>query len=139
MTLKDVFSKRVVTAGPTDTLAFVASQMREHNVGSVVVLEKQRPVGIVTDRDLAVALGAEGVSRDAEARTVMSTHVIAVPEDTGIFTVTRYMKECGVRRLPVVDREDRVIGIVSMDDILRCLGRELENLSEAVDREMVTT
>src|SRR5262245_21725108 len=89
MKLNDVFTRTVVTAGPEDTLASVARKMLEHNVGAVVVLEYQRPVGILTDRDLALALGARGVSPQARAQEVMSRHVLAVPEDTEVYAATQ--------------------------------------------------
>jgi CBS domain-containing protein len=63
--LNDIFTRAVVTAGPEETLAAVAKKMQEHNVGTVVIVEDRRPVGIVTDRDLALALGARGVSPQA--------------------------------------------------------------------------
>lgn len=136
MNLAELLTKPVVTAEPADTIAEVARMMHEHNVGSVVIVEKERPVGILTDRDLCMALAVKGVAPDAEAQTVMTRHVIAVPETTDIFGATRFMKECGVRRLPVVDRDDRLVGMISLDDVLRCLGRELENVGEAISGEM---
>jgi CBS domain-containing protein len=66
--LGDQFTEWVVTARPEHTLAAVAHSMREHNVGTVVVLEARRPVDIVTDCDLALALGARGLSRQAPSR-----------------------------------------------------------------------
>jgi CBS domain-containing protein len=62
MKLSDIFTKQVITAGPAETLAGVARLMQEHHVGTVVLVEDQRPVGILTDRDLALALGARGGS-----------------------------------------------------------------------------
>src|SRR5579885_1476693 len=119
MYLKDIFTRNVVTAGPDATLSTVAHKMEDHHVGTVVIVEQGHPVGIVTDRDLALALGAHGISPQAEVRQVMSHHVLAIPDDASIYTATRFMREREVRRLPIVDREDRVVGIVSMDDLLR--------------------
>lgn len=136
MKLNEVFTRRVVTAGPEETLAKVALEMQEHNVGTVVVVENQRPVGIVTDRDLALALGAQGVNPQIQVQKVMTRHVLAIPEDTGIYAATKFMREREVRRLPIVDREDRVVGIVTLDDLLRFLGRELYNLAEGIKDEM---
>jgi CBS domain-containing protein len=136
MKLNDVFTRAVVTAGPGETLAAVAGKMQDHNVGTVVVVEDRRPVGIVTDRDLALALGAQAVSPQAPVQKVMSQHVLAIPEDTGIYTATRFMRERQVRRLPIVDREDRVVGMVTLDDLLRFLGQELCNLAEGIKQEM---
>jgi CBS domain-containing protein len=136
MKLNDMFIRSVVTARPEETLAAVARRMQEHNVGTVVVVEDQRPVGILTDRDLALALGARGVSPQAAAQEVMTRHVLAVPEDTGIFTATKCVQARKVRRLPIVDRQDRLVGMVSLDDLLRCLARELYNLVEGIEPEM---
>ncbi|HEY7311466.1 MAG TPA: CBS domain-containing protein [Gemmataceae bacterium] len=135
MKLNDIFTRNVVTAGPEETLAAVALRMQEHNVGTVVVVENQRPVGIVTDRDLALALGARDVSTQAPVKKVMTRHVLAIPEDTGIYTATKFMREREVRRLPIVDREDHLVGIVTLDDLLRFLGRELYNLTEGIKHE----
>jgi CBS domain-containing protein len=137
MKLNDVFTRSVVTATPQETLAVVALRMQEHNVGTVVIVENQRPIGIVTDRDLALALGARGVSPQALVHKVMTPHVLAIPDDTGIYTATRFMRERQVRRLPIVDREDRLVGMVTLDDLLRFLGRELYNLVEGIEHEMV--
>jgi CBS domain-containing protein len=136
MKLNDIFTRSVVTAGPEDTLAAVATRMQEHNVGAVVIVEGGRPVGIVTDRDLALALGARGVARTSPARQVMTGHVVAVPADTTVLAATKYIRECGVRRLPIVDAEDRVVGLVSLDDLLRVLAKELHNLAEGIKHEM---
>jgi CBS domain-containing protein len=139
MKLCDLFTKDVVTAGPAETLASVARQMSERNVGAVVIVEDRRPVGLVTDRDLAIALGVRGMSPQTQVQQVMTPHVLAVPEDAGIFAATTYLRERGVRRLPIVDREDRLVGIVTLDDLLRCLARELYNLAESIKGEMQIT
>jgi len=136
MKLNDIFTRTVVTATPEETLAAVALRMQEHNIGTVVIVEDRRPVGIVTDRDLALALGAQGISPQGQVQKVMSRHVLAIPEDTGIYTATKFMKDREVRRLPIVDREDRLVGIVTLDDLLRFLGRELYNITEGIKHEM---
>jgi CBS domain-containing protein len=136
MNLSDIFTRGPITARPQDSLAAVAQQMQEHNVGTVIIVDNQRPVGIVTDRDLALALGAKGISLQAPARNVMTQHVLAIPEDTSIYAATKFMRERGVRRLPIVDRDDRLVGMVSLDDLLRFLGRELYNLAEGIKQEM---
>jgi CBS domain-containing protein len=135
MKLNDIFTRNVVTAGPEDTLAAVAHQMQEHNVGTVVIVENQRPVGIVTDRDLALALGTCGFSTQDKVQKVMTRHVLAIPEETSIYTATKFIRESEVRRLPIVDGEDRLVGIVTLDDLLRFLGREMFNLAEGIKHE----
>jgi CBS domain-containing protein len=136
MKLNDVFTRNVVTAKPEETLAAVALKMQNHNVGAVVIVEEQRPVGMLTDRDIALAVGARGVSPQCAAREVMTRHVLAVPQDTSIFTATKYIREREVRRLPIVDKDDRLIGLLSLDDLLRMLAKELYNLAEGIKHEM---
>jgi CBS domain-containing protein len=136
MKLNDIFTRNVVVAGPEETLAAVSLKMQEHNVGTIVIVENRRPVGIVTDRDLALALGARRVSPHTEVQNVMTCHVLAIPEDTSIYTATKFMREREVRRLPIVDREDRLVGMVTLDDLVRFLGRELYNLAEGIKHEM---
>jgi CBS domain-containing protein len=136
MKLSDIFTKQVITAGPAETLAAVARLMQEHHVGTVVLVEDQRPVGIITDRDLALALGARGVSPQAPAQEVMTRHVLAIPDDMSIFTATQSIRDCQVRRLPVVDREDRLVGMVTLDDLMGRLAHELYNLAEGIKHEV---
>jgi CBS domain-containing protein len=135
MNLSNLFTRGVVTVTPDAPLAIVAAKMQGNNVGAVIVEENKRPVGIVTDRDLALALGANGVSTQVPVREVMTRHVLAVPDDTEILAATKYMRERHVRRLPVVDKDDRLIGIVTLDDLLSFLGRELYNLAESIKTE----
>lgn len=135
MKLSEVFGKTVITADPKETLASIALKMQEHNVGTVVIAADRKPVGIVTDRDLALALGAQNVSPQAAVEKVMTAHVRTIRDDAGFYTATKYMRDCEVRRLPIVDAEGRLAGIVTLDDLLRFLGRELYNLAECVKQE----
>jgi len=128
----DMFAPKLVTASPTETLSSVALRMREHHVGAVVIVKGQKPVGIVTDRDLAMALGAQGVAPEALVEGVMTTPVRTLPDGAGIFAATQCMRDAGVRRLPIVDKEDQLVGIVSLDDLMGLLGRELYNLAEGI-------
>jgi CBS domain-containing protein len=66
----------------------------------------------------------------------MTHRVVAIPDDTGIYGATKFRRDCEVRRLPIVDNEDRLVGIVTLDDLLRFLGRELYNLAEGIKHEM---
>ena len=130
------FVRKVITTTPQHAVAAVAKLMQEHNVGAVVVVENLKPVGIVTDRDLALALGARGISPQTPITRVMTSPIETVCRDDGIFTVTECMMEHGVRRLPVVDDDGVLVGIASLDDVLRVLSRELTNLAESIRSEM---
>jgi len=132
----DVFATKLVTAGPEERLSSVALRMKEHKVGCVVVTKGQKPIGIITDLDLALALGTEEFAPDATAENVMISPVRTIPDGAGIFAATQCMRDAGVRRLPIVNKEGCLVGIVSLDDLLRLLGRELYNLAEGVKSEM---
>jgi len=130
------FVKRVVTAGPDEPLAGLARRMDEHNVGAVVIVAGHCPVGLVTDRDLALHLGARGTPAHARADQVMSRPVQTVRRDDGAFDTTRQMREAGVRHLPVVDGQGCVVGLVTLDDLLALLVRELANRTAGIAPEM---
>lgn len=130
------FVKRVVTAQPQESLGNVARLMDTHNVGAVVLVDGGQPKGILTDRDLALALGARSKSLQAPAQEVMTAPVEVVYLDAGIFDTTQAMKQARVRRLVVVDNDGNVAGIVTLDDLLRVLSVELSNLIQGIAQEM---
>jgi CBS domain-containing protein len=111
------FRKKVVTTDPNESLAGVTRLMEAHNTGTVVVVENGRPVGIVTDRDLALELGVRGTSPQTPVARVMTTPVETIYEKEGIFAATKVMAVSKVRRLPIVDNDDRLVGIVAQDDL----------------------
>lgn len=134
--LGTMFIREVVTARPEDSLAKVARLMEEHNVGAVVIAADQdRPVGIVTDRDLAVAACARRVSPDEHVQKIMTCPVATMKHTDGIYKATQRMMELAVRRLPVVDEVGRLVGLVSLDDLLLLLSRELHNMAEGIRAE----
>jgi CBS domain-containing protein len=132
------FVKKVVTTRPNVSLSSVAHLMEQHNVGAVIVVENDRPVGIVTDRDLALAVAARGIALETAASRVMSAPVITADLSDEVLDTTRTMMEARVRRLPVIDNDGRLVGLVTLDDLLRLLSRELANLIEGIKPEMET-
>jgi CBS domain-containing protein len=136
MSLATMLTRKAVTAGPNDTLCQAAKLMGQHKVGAVVVTEKDRPVGIVTDRDLALAVCVRRVSPDAPLQQVMTHPVSTIREDESIFSATQQMMERAVRRLPVVDNLERIVGLVSLDDLLPLLSRELHNMAQGIRAEL---
>jgi len=130
------FMKKVLAVGPTESVAAVARLMEQHNVGAVIITENHRPVGIVTDRYLALELGARGASLQTPIAKVMTSPVEIIHQDEGVFGATQTMRELNVRRLPVVDDDGLLCGLVTLDDLLRLLGRELANLTEGIKPEM---
>lgn len=135
MSLTSLLNRRVVTASPKDSLAKVGSLMEQENVGAVVVTEADRPIGIVTDRDLALAVCVRGTSPDEHVQSVMTCPVSTISKDEGVFNATQQMMEQAVRRLPVVDQSGGLVGLVSLDDLLLLLSRELQNMAEGIKVE----
>jgi CBS domain-containing protein len=131
MNLGKQFKKDVATAGPDDSIRKVAHVMRERNVGAVVVVNhKQKPLGIVTDRDVALAVAVDEKDPDTPVKEVVTGELITIGEDEGIFNATQYIMGYQVRRLPIVDSDGKLVGIITMDDLLGLLARELGNLAE---------
>lgn len=133
MKLGEQFRRNVATVEPEATLADAGKLMRERNVGDVVVVEYDEPLGILTDRDLAMALTVDGHTAQTPISEVMSKPVITIREDQGIFNATQYMLGHQVRRLPVVDEDEKLVGIVTFDDMLSLLSRELSNVVKSVE------
>lgn len=132
------YTREVVTVAPADSLADVASAMEKHNVGAVVVANQQRPVGIITDRDVALAVVARGLPSETPAQEVMTCPVTTLKQSDGIFKATKQIRESAARRLPVVDDLGRLVGIVSVDDLMLLLGREMNNLTQGIRPEMAS-
>jgi CBS domain-containing protein len=135
MTLRDLAREDVVTADPDTPATDLADAMREENVGSVVITESRRPVGLVTDRDIAMQLCREAVDPAAmTARDVMTEDLFTVEADAGIYEAIRKTSEANVRRVPVVE-DGELWGIVTLDDFFVLLTGELGELSSVVQSE----
>ena len=141
--LRDFATATVVVAEPDTTALTAAQLMRKHHVGALVVVdaqEKSRPVGIVTDRDLVLALMAEGLDADVfTVGDIMSTQLVLASPDMDAMDAVQLMRNQRLRRLVLVDDVGRLVGIVTMEDILELLTRELAALAAGVigarDRE----
>lgn len=141
MAIGEICNRDVVVVEAGDSVSDAAQLMREHHVGDVVVVRenggRNEPIGVVTDRDLVVEVMAEGL--DPATLTVgeiMGRQALAkVNEDTGVFEAIRYMRDSGVRRMPVVDKCGGLAGIVTLDDLLELLAEELMYLSRLTQSE----
>lgn len=135
MTASDIMREHVVTAPPDELVDAVAGEMLDAHVGCTVIVEGDRPVGIVTDRDICVRLDANWApTRDVTVDEVMTTDVVTAAPDDGVLELTRTMTEHDVRRLPIVD-DGELVGIVTQDDLIVLLSEELQNLAGTVDAE----
>ena len=107
--------------------------MREHHVGAIVVVEEDRPVGMVTDRDLVLRVVAEAKDPGATlVRDVMSGSLKVVRDDDKIDDAVSSIRDAGVRRLPIVDARGAVVGMVTLDDLFVLVAGELSVAARAV-------
>ncbi len=124
----------VITASPSATVAEVAQIMRAHHVGCVVIVRDERPIGIVTDRDLALRVVAESLATTTEVAAVMTPAPVTAPATAAIPTMLREIRLAGTRRLPLVDERGRLVAIVTHDDLVQLLARELKDLGDGIER-----
>jgi CBS domain-containing protein len=117
MKVSKCMTRDVQVVKPTDSIRDAARMMAEIDAGALPVAQDDRLVGMITDRDIAVRAVAEGKSPDTAIRDVMSREVLYCFDDQELKDIARNMGEMKVRRLPVVTREKRLVGIVSLGDL----------------------
>lgn len=118
----------------------LAGLMREHHVGDLIVVDEQaggqRPLGIVTDRDLVVEVLAKDVDmHSVTAADIMSWELVHAAMDDDVQDVIGMMRDNGVRRLPLTDAEGKLCGIVTVDDLIAWLADSLQGLGKTITRE----
>ncbi len=118
MLLKEIMTPNVEMVDPDDTLEEAARRMKDHDVGSLPVWDGQRPVGILTDRDITIRSTANGQHpRQIRVGDVMTPDPICCYEDQELRAAARLMEEHRIRRLPVLRRDGGLVGIVSLADL----------------------
>ena len=117
MRVSEAMTREVRIASPGQSIRDVAKIMADIDAGAVPVGENDRLVGMITDRDIAIRAVAEGKGPDTPVREVMSTEVKYVYDDEDLEHVAKNMGDMQVRRLPVVNRDKRLVGIVSLGDV----------------------
>jgi CBS domain-containing protein len=140
MGIGEICSRDVVFVAPGESVAQAARLMREHHVGSLVVVEGgpggRRPSGMFTDRDVAVGVVALGLDPEATpVEVAMRGRVATLREDEGIGRAVALMRVEGVRRLAVVDATGKLVGVLAADDLIDLLAGEMSGLSAMLGRE----
>jgi CBS domain-containing protein len=135
MKVSEVMTSNVETISPDQTVQRAASFMLSADAGSIPVTDGDRLIGMITDRDIAVRGVAKGYGPDTTVRELMTDDLVTVRIDDDIEDAASRMSEAQVRRLPVIDEQDRLCGIVSLGDLSReadddCADRALEGVSQ---------
>jgi CBS domain-containing protein len=133
MSIRNLAVRRAQTAERSLSLRAAAQQMQKQGVGCLVVVDGKRPIGVVTDRDIAlhVLVGR----RDAglvHVGEIASRPVRTIRDTASIADAAQSMRRHGLRRLPVVDEQGELMGVLSHDDLLRAVATEVAELSEAL-------
>lgn len=141
MTAGELCNRTVYIIHPDESVLEAARLMKTHHVGCLVVVEERGdervPVAMLTDRDLVVKGLAEAPRELARLRVaqVMSDGLVIARENERMYDVRKKMRSRGVRRIPVVDAQDRLQGIIAFDDLVDWLAQELADLARLVSRE----
>jgi CBS domain-containing protein len=141
LTIGDICSRKVTIADRKTDLVTAAQLMRRDHVGALVVVDDQKGLtkvdGVITDRDIVTSIIAQGLDPGPlYVEDVMSTPVVTVQEDGSLIDLMRAMRRNGVRRIPVTDKDHTLIGIVTLEDVLKILAEELNLLASSIDNGM---
>lgn len=137
MALKALMTEDVTSLPSTASVLDAAKFMADMNVGSVIVTENGSPSGLITDRDVVTKVLAQG--KDAgttKISEVMISPVVTIAEYKDIIDATELMSAHGFRRLPVVDANEKLTGVISLDDVLVLLGKEMQNIATTLKKEL---
>lgn len=136
MELKDAIRKAPVSIASDASLTDAAQLMDSASVGCVVVTDGDRPVGMVTDRDIAVRAVARRVEGDARVDSIMSSDIITADASADLRSVINVFRTHPIRRVPVMDN-GTLVGVISLDDLMMDLSADLSDLTRAVTGQVI--
>ena len=139
MKLSEMFRSEVVTIEPQESIRAAAEKMQKRNVGAVVVVNAGKVAGIVTDRDVALKVALGKATNETPVSEIMTTKVLTIWDDQGVFNATQYLRGKKVRRLPIIDRQENLVGMLTLDDLFVLLARELLNVAQSLEPAVGTT
>ncbi|MCE9594593.1 MAG: CBS domain-containing protein [Planctomycetes bacterium] len=136
MTVARLCQRAVDVADAGESVQVAAARMRARNVGSLLVLDaRKQPIGIVTDRDLALRVVAEGASPlSTRVADAMTTSPVRVDEQTPLEQALGRMQKHGIRRLAVVAEDDVLVGVLTLDDVVAWLAAEFRSVGAVLER-----
>lgn len=133
MPVGDLGPDDVVTADRDSTVGDVVELLDAENVGAVVIADDDEPEGIVTDRDIALAVNESDDVASIPVEEVMTEDPVTLREDAEGIEISRVIEEHNVRRIPVVDDDGTLTGIVTLDDLVATIGEQLDNVSDTIE------
>lgn len=136
VTVEEIVQGDPVTAERDSPVTEIVAKMAEEDVGSVIVVEGERPVGIVTDRKIAMAIEQYETVAELVADDLVSGDVVTTTPEDSVFEVLRTFRDEGIRRLPVVDEDGTLQGIVTLDDLIVLLATEIGNVGETIQAQI---
>jgi CBS domain-containing protein len=140
VTLKTLCNREVFIARQNDTVVEAAKLMRDFHVGDIVIIDERNglryPVGIVTDRDIVIEL----IAKEADVNSVtlgdvMYRDIVLGKENDDVNDTIKLMRQKGIRRLPVVDDNGALVGIVTLDDLIDLLAEQLQDLAGLIGNQ----
>lgn len=139
MSLREFCQRKVISISPESNILEACRLMETNNIGCLVVQERGKMCGILTDRDIALKVTGESRNpQKTKAREIMSHSPVRIPVEQSLQQLTNLMRVHRVRRVPIVNGADEVLGIVTMDDIIALLSGEMSDLGRTVG-EMLPT
>lgn len=140
MSVGEFCNREVIVANKDTSLVEIAKLMRQHHVGCIVIVEPQQennvPIGIITDRDIVIEIIAPQLDiQTVAAGDVMNRDLLVAREVDGLWETLKRMRSRGVRRVPVVNDEQLLVGILTLDDILEILANEFSELVTIMNKE----
>ena len=142
MSVGEFCNREVIVMGPDEPARAAARLMREHHVGDVLVVEERNgqrvPVGIVTDRDLVIEILATDSDPDQfRVADIMTGELLTAREGDDTMATLQRMRNAGVRRMPVVNSDGGLAGIITVDDYINVFAEQMEDLVRLVSREQL--
>lgn len=125
----------VVTAERGSSIKELAETMESEGIGDVVIAEDDRPVGIVTDRDVALAVAKHDDLGGIDADHLMTEDPVTIDRDAEAIELPKAMAEGKVRRIPVVDDDGNLAGIATLDDVVATIGEEMEDVATVIEAQ----
>ncbi|MGE5443187.1 MAG: CBS domain-containing protein [Ignavibacteriales bacterium] len=136
MSIGNLCRREIICVNPGTTVKEVAKLMGEKNIGSTIVVREGKPIGILTDRDILLRVMNNGLDPEkTSVDEVMTEPIVTLREDTGLFEALQQIKGKGIRRFPIVDAKGNLQGIMTLDDILYLLGKEMSDVAIIIEKE----